>query len=255
MSTPAGAQQGTTSEHVIAGQFLSGITNVHVTGGGVTATLADFIHPIQGKELNDLRILVDELTAKKAVVRKDFKALENFRSFKNAKSIKKDSAEEDKEIEALKKKYADATWTAEDEKQLDEARRRISGRRAPARQPRHLRTGRLQHHGGAPTPSQASANSASSPPGGISNPLVFHVGQMQEFSEPASKSIAQQVSAVCPDGLRPEHEAQNSDVGDAARGRQWPDPARRGGPVPLQRHKGPEARHRRLCAATHPLHL
>ncbi|MBI5821704.1 MAG: PPC domain-containing protein [Verrucomicrobia bacterium] len=192
---PAGAQQGTTSEHVIAGQFLSGITNIHVTGGGVTATLADFIHPIQGKELNELRILVDELTAKKAVVRKDFKALENFRSFKNAKSIKKDSAEEDKEIEALKKKYADATWTAEDEKQLNEARRRISG---GVRRPANPAICELAvcNITVAPDAEPGQRELRLVTAGGISNPLVFHVGQMQEFSEPASKSIAQQVSAV-----------------------------------------------------------
>ncbi|MCX6898144.1 MAG: PPC domain-containing protein [Verrucomicrobia bacterium] len=192
---PAGAQQGTTSEHVIAGQFLAGLTNVYVTGGGVTATISDFIHPIQGGELNRLRILADELLAKKAVVRKDFKALEAFRSFKNAKSIKKDSAEEDKEIEELKKKYANATWTAEDEKLLAETRKRMAG---GVRRPANPAICELVvcNLTVAPDAVPGEREIRLVTAAGISNPLVFHVGQLPEFSEPASKNIAQQVSAV-----------------------------------------------------------
>jgi len=192
---PAGAQQGTTSEHIIAGQFLAGLTNVYVTGGGVTATITDFIHPIQGGELNRLRILQDELIAKRAVVRKDFKTLENFRSFKNAKSIKKDSAEEDKEIEELKKKYANATWTAEDEKMLNEARRRISG---GVRRPANPAICELVvcNLTVAPDAVPGEREIRLATASGLSNPLVFCIGQQPEFSEPASKVIAQQVSAV-----------------------------------------------------------
>ena len=85
---PAGGQAGTTFEVVIGGQFLIGATNVFVSGGGVQAHITDLIRPIQGKELNDARIQVDQLMARRAVVRNDFKALEAFRSFKNSKTIK-----------------------------------------------------------------------------------------------------------------------------------------------------------------------
>ena len=192
---PAGAQQGTTSEHIIAGQFLTGLTNVYVTGGGVTATITDFIHPIQGGELNRLRILVDELLARKAVVKKDFKALESFRSFKNAKSIKKTPAEEDKEIEALKKKYANATWTVEDEKMLNETRRKISG---GVRRPANPAICELVvcNLTVAPDAVPGEREIRLATASGLSNPLVFCIGQQPEFSEPASKVIAQQVSAV-----------------------------------------------------------
>jgi hypothetical protein len=192
---PAGAQQGTTSEHVIAGQFLGGITNIYVTGGGVTATIKDFIHPIQGGELNRLRILADELLAKKAVVKKDFKTLEMFRSFKNAKSIKKDPAAEDKEIEELKKKYANATWTAEDEKMLADVRKRMAG---GVRRPANPAICELVvcNLTVAPDAEPGQREIRLVTAGGISNPLVFHIGQLPEFSEEASKSIAQQVSAV-----------------------------------------------------------
>ena len=44
----------------------------------------------------------------------------NSSSFKNAKNVKTDPAAEDKELQELKKKYANATWTAEDEKAFTE---------------------------------------------------------------------------------------------------------------------------------------
>ncbi|MCX7824370.1 MAG: hypothetical protein N2689_02310 [Verrucomicrobiae bacterium] len=192
---PAGAQQGTTTEHVIAGQFLGGLTNIYVSGGGVTATITDYIHPIQGSELNRLRILADELIARRAVVRKDFKTLENFRSFKNAKSIQKNQAEADKEIEEIKKKYANAAWTAEDEKLLAEVRKKISsGVRRPANPAiSELVVCNLTVAPDA-EPGQREIRLATAK--GLSNPLVFWIGQVPEFSEPASKVIAQQVSSV-----------------------------------------------------------
>ena len=107
---PAGAQQGTTTEHVIAGQNIREAQGIDVTGGGITAEILEIIRPISGGELNQIRIKVDELMAKRAVARKDDKALENFRSFKNAKDIKTETSKD--EIDALKKKYAGATWTA-----------------------------------------------------------------------------------------------------------------------------------------------
>lgn len=42
---PAGARRGATSEHVIAGQRLNGVSSVYVSGGGVTAKITDFIAP------------------------------------------------------------------------------------------------------------------------------------------------------------------------------------------------------------------
>ena len=89
---PAGGQQGVTFEAVIGGQFLTGVNAVDVSGGGVQATIVELIQPISGKELNELRIKMDELLARKAVVRNDFRALEAFRSFKNAKTVKTDDA-------------------------------------------------------------------------------------------------------------------------------------------------------------------
>lgn len=192
---PAGGQQGATFEAVVAGQFLTGVSEVRVSGRGVQAKIVEMIRPMAGKELNELRIRIDELMARKAVVKKDFVALERFRSFKNAKNVKTDTAAHDKELEELKKKYANATWTAEDEKMLTEARKKLGGAvRRPANPAiselavveftvaadaevgqRELRIGTAET---------------------VSNPLAFCVGQLPEVSETPSKTITQQKSAV-----------------------------------------------------------
>jgi len=188
---PAGGKQDSTFDVVIGGQLLTGVTNVFVSGGGVQASIVDLIRPITGKELNDLRIKADELLARKAVVRNDFKALENFRSFKNAKSDKKDDIAEDKEIQELKKKYADAKWTSEDEKMLAEVRRKISGgiRRPENPSISEIATLRFTI---SPDASPGDREVRLATFRGLTNPMLFKIGVIPEYSEPAKKSIQQQ---------------------------------------------------------------
>ena len=192
---PAGGQQGTTFEAVIAGQFLVGVDRIFVSGSGVEAKLRELVRPMSGKELNELRIQLDELMARRAVARKDFRALENFLSFKNAKSIKPDPAARQKEIEALKQKYAGATWTAEDEKRLVEIRQKIA---RAVRRPANPAISELViaeitiASNAAPGLRELRVGSPST----LSNPLVFHVGLLPEFTEPPSKTITEQRSAV-----------------------------------------------------------
>lgn len=192
---PAGGQQGTTFEAVIAGQFLAGVDRVFVSGSGVEAKLRELVRPMTGKELNDLRIQLDELMARRAVARKDFRALENFLSFRNAKSIKVDPAARDKEIEALKQKYAGATWTAEDEKRLAEIRQKIA---RAVRRPANPAISELviAEITIAPNAPLGLREIRVGNPSTLSNPLVFHVGPLPEFSEPASKTITEQRSTV-----------------------------------------------------------
>lgn len=192
---PAGGQQGTTFEAVIAGQFLTGVDRIFISGSGVEAKLRELVRPMSGKELNELRIQLDELMARRAVARKDFRALENFVSFKNAKSIKPDPAARDKEIEALKQKYAGATWTAEDEKRLAEIRQKIArGVRRPANPAiSELVIAEITI---APNAAPGLRELRIGNPSTLSNPLAFQVGALPEFSEPPSKTITEQRSAV-----------------------------------------------------------
>ena len=190
---PAGGKAGTTFEVVVGGQFLIGATNVFVSGGGVQAHITDLIRPIQGKELNDLRIQLDELMARRAVVRNDFRALENFRNFKNTKSIKPDAAEEAKEAEALKKKYAHATWTAEDEKLLQEARMRIAGGVRRPENPAISEIATLTVTIAADA-TQGDHELRLGTPQGLTNPMLFKIGQLPEVTKPAVKAIKQQTT-------------------------------------------------------------
>ena len=200
---PAGGKQGSTFEAVIAGQFLADVNQVLVSGGGVRATIAELIRPISPRELNALRIQVDELLARKAVVTKDFRALERFRSFKNAKTVKKEpGADEDRELEELKKKYAHATWTAADERMLMEARKKMS---TSVRRPENPAISELVvvqmsvAEDAEPGPRELRIAT----PTAMSNPLVFHVGQLPEYSEPASKVISEQRSVVAKTAAAP----------------------------------------------------
>ncbi len=192
---PAGGRRGTTFDAVIGGQFLTGVNDVLVSGGGVRATITKYIRPMTGKERNALRIRMDELLARRAVVRKDFRALEAFRSFKNAKTVKTDTAAHDQEIERLQKKYAGATWTAADDRLLAEVRKKIAnGKRRPANPAiSELSVVRMTVAEDA-APGRRELRIAS--PSGLSNPLVFCVGQLAEFSKEASKTIPQQKNAA-----------------------------------------------------------
>jgi len=200
---PAGGRQGATFEAVIGGQSLEGAANVYCSGTGVQAALLELIRPMPQRELNDLRIKMDELLARKAVVRNDFKALENFRSFKNAKNIKDAGATDDKELEELKKKYAQATWTAEDEKLLAEVRSKIAmAVRRPAN-PAICELAVVQVTV-APEAEMGRRELRIASPTGLSNPLAFWVGQLPEFSEKATKTITQQRSAVARAAFEPK---------------------------------------------------
>ncbi|TAN38395.1 MAG: hypothetical protein EPN23_02340 [Verrucomicrobia bacterium] len=185
---PAGGRQGTTFEVVIGGQFLIGITNVFISGGGVQATLTDFVRPITQKELNDLRIQLDELMARRAVVRNDFRALEKFRSFKNSKTIKSDSATDDQELEAIKKKYAHATWTDADDKLLYEIRKKAYSSVRRPENPAISELAMLRVTVAADAkPGDREVRLGT--PQGLTNPLLFKIGQMPEFTKPAIKTI------------------------------------------------------------------
>lgn len=200
---PAGGQQGATFEAVVGGQSLTDVKNVFFSGNGVQATITGLVQPISGKELNEMRIRIDELMARRAVVRQDFRALENFRSFKNAKTAKPDDAAHDKELAELKKKYADATWTEGDERELLEIRKKMgSAVRRPAN-PAICELAVLQvtvAPDAAPGPRELRIAS----PTGLSNPVAFSIGQLPETSEKPSKTITEQKSAVAKTAIAPK---------------------------------------------------
>ena len=190
---PAGGKAGSTFEVVVGGQFLTGVTNVFISGDGVHAHVSDYIRLMTFPEIDALQIQIDELTARRAVVRNNFKSLGKFGSSKNTKNSKPDAAEEAEKIEALKKKYANATWTAEDEKLLAEMQKKylVSFPRAenPALSEIIVLQVTIAQDAG-----QGDCEIRLAVDQGLTNPLLFKIGQLPEFTKPAVKTIKQKTA-------------------------------------------------------------
>ena len=105
------------------------------------------------------------------------------------------------------------------------------------------------------TPSPARASCGSAHPPGCPTRWCSASGQLPEFSdEGRPRTSREQKSAIAQDGRRPQGPQTEPEMnGHAARGRQRPDPARRGGPLPLQRAQGPAAGRRRQRAGVDSL--
>jgi hypothetical protein len=58
---PAGIQQGTTAEVTVGGQFLDGVSDVLLTGNGVTATVVSLKKPLTQREINEIQTKTQEL--------------------------------------------------------------------------------------------------------------------------------------------------------------------------------------------------
>ncbi|MCX7824369.1 MAG: hypothetical protein N2689_02305 [Verrucomicrobiae bacterium] len=182
---PAGGQQGTTFQVVIGGQRLTGLTNVSVSGDGVQAVLLERSRPLTPQEFREYL----ELKAKLEVL-------------------------EAKRLAAMESR----NWTPEDGKLLQDTKQRISAiMRKPAGAVRK-----------PPTPALADIITAQftvapdAEPGqrevrvegqtGVSNPLVFCVGQLQEFTENPSEAIVVNPSVIQKSRERPQTSAPKTEM-------------------------------------------
>jgi hypothetical protein len=153
---PAGGRQGATFHVVVGGQFLGNVSNALISGAGVQAKLVEYNRPLNQKEFNDLR---DQL-----------KALQDKRQA-NRKSPDPTN-----------------TWTAADEKTVDEIKAKIL-KNPPNRQgnPAIAETVTLQLSVSTNAgPGEREIRLAT--PNGLSNPLLLCVGQLPEFSKAAAKT-------------------------------------------------------------------
>ena len=62
---PAGGRQGTTLQVKVGGQFLDGVTNAFVSGAGVRAAVIEFVKPLTMQQANALREKMQELQQKR----------------------------------------------------------------------------------------------------------------------------------------------------------------------------------------------
>lgn len=158
---PAGGRQGMTFHVTVGGQFLDGVTNAYVSGEGVQATVIDFNKPMPQGQFNQLRDKLRELQDRKQAALRDRRRGEA--------------------------QISTNTWSAGDESMMEEFRARIL-KNPPNRNatPAIVETVTVKvaiATNAAPGEREIRLGT----PNGLSNPLVFCVGQLPEFSAPAAK--------------------------------------------------------------------
>ncbi len=157
---PAGGQQGTTFNVAVGGQNLNGVTEAHFTGGGVQAKVAGYDRPLTPKEFNELREKLQQLREKREAAGKSGGAGGSPTS-------------------------ATTTWTVEDEKMLAELRMKLADRLKRQANPAIAETVTLEVTL-APDAPPGEQELRLQTPSGLSNPLVFCIGQLPEFRQKAA---------------------------------------------------------------------
>ena len=170
---PAGGRQGATFQVTIGGQYLDGVANVYVSGSGVEAVVVEHNKPLTQREFTLLREKLKELQQKKL----------------GATQTAEKPGEQDV-AQSAGRLTADATnpqWTAEDEQMLAEIKKKLAN--PPNRQgnPVIAETVTIEVTM-APDTEPGERELRLGTPSGLSNPLVFCVGQLAEFSEKEPKS-------------------------------------------------------------------
>lgn len=66
---PAGGQRGSTFDIVVGGQFLNGVTNVLVSGGGVSSVVTKHLKILSFQQLNGIRNNIEKLEALEEIVK------------------------------------------------------------------------------------------------------------------------------------------------------------------------------------------
>ena len=166
---PAGGRQGTTFQVTLGGQFLDGAANVLVSGGGVQAKVVEHVKPITPQQANKLREQLKELMGKRLAAQQDAR--------KRAKKAgSKTSAKPEKA----------PGWTAENEQTLADLRKKLAAFVRRPLNPAIAETVTVQVTA-APDAEPGQRELRLQTTLGLTNPLVFEVGQLPEFTEIEAK--------------------------------------------------------------------
>lgn len=197
---PAGGRQGATFQAVVGGQYLFGVTNAVISGRGVQARVVDRSKPISQKELNDLKEKLKELQAKrKAALAASAAAQERFaRAAKAAKAARfGQGGKAGRRFRQQGRAFPGAAgapfagasapaagtgWTAEDEKTVAEILKKLAAGSKKQTNPAIAETVTLEVTVAADAPPGLRELRLDAP-NGLSNPIVFCVGQLPEFRE------------------------------------------------------------------------
>lgn len=158
---PAGGRQGATFQIAVGGQMIDGVTNVYITGKGIAATVVDFNKPMPQGTFTKLRDELKELQERKQAA---------------AKTTKRGA------------RPSTNTWTTADEKRATTIREMIL-----KNPPNRNATPAIAEVATIKVSIAADAEPGEheirlGTPNGLSNPLVFHVGQLPEYSGPPAKA-------------------------------------------------------------------
>lgn len=162
---PAGGRQGTTIQVAIGCQNLEGVTNAYISGAGVHAVVVEFVKPLTPQQANQFRERLKELQDKRAA------AGQNGRKRGGQSGAQTGT---------------NATWTAADQKLFMEIRQKLATfQRRPAN-PAIAETVTLRvtlDPDAEPGEREIRLATQQS----LSNPLLFCVGQLPQFSKKNSK--------------------------------------------------------------------
>jgi hypothetical protein len=153
---PAGGQSGTAFQATVGGQFLEGVANAYVSGNGVSAEVVEFNKPMPQGQFNQLRDKLKELQERKQAARRS----------PNSTNV----------------------WTATDEKMVAEIREKIL-KNPPNRQGTPAIAEAVTLRVVLTTNAEVGKREIRlGTPNGLSNPLVFEVGDLPEFSALPAKA-------------------------------------------------------------------
>ncbi len=161
---PAGGRQGATFEVVVGGQYLNGATAVHFSGDGLRAEVLEYNRPLPQNRFNELREEWQELQRKRMAARQQ----------PNPTNI----------------------WTSADEKRMAEIRDTIL-KNPPNRQGNPAIAERVTVKVTvAPEAAPGARELRLATPLGLSNPLVFRIGEWPEFSKPPAQSVGPEIERL-----------------------------------------------------------
>jgi hypothetical protein len=197
---PAGGRQGSSFEVVLGGQFLDGATNVHFSGPGISAIVLDHNKPLTQQQFTYLRdklkVLLDKKQAGMAgqtngsPARGDRLTHEQTNGPAAGGSLtnvsEANAAINDAKEPPTKAMNAAAAWTDEDQKMVADISKKLS--HPPSRQanPAIAETVRILIEI-APDAAPGERELRLLTPMGLSNPRVFCVGRLPEYSRKAAR--------------------------------------------------------------------
>lgn len=165
---PAGGRHGETLRVTVGGQSLTGVTNVHVSGTGVRATVLEHARPLTPREFGLLRDKLKELQERRAATRRE--------------------APPAQALTAANAPPATA-WTTDEDRMLAEIRKKLANPPNRQRNPAIAETAILEITT-APDAKLGARELRLATPAGLSNPLAFHVGQLPEVNEQETQQNA-----------------------------------------------------------------